>query len=146
MGNARNIAFWVIMFVLVLTMFQFFGGTTTSGQSDSLSYSQFVDMVDKGQVQTATLNGEQVTWKSTDGKSYSTVAPADSTLTQRLIAKGVEVTAKPQTPSMFSSLISLWLPFLLLIGVWFFFMNRMQGGGKGGAMGFGKSRAKLLTE
>ena len=146
MGNARNIAFWVIMFVLLLSLFQFFGGNTASRNADSLSYSEFITMVDAGQVQSVTLNGEQLTLRSTDGKTFSTVAPNDSTLTQRLIGTGVEVTAKPQTPSGFMSLISLWLPFILLVGVWFFFMNRMQGGGKGGAMGFGKSRAKLLTE
>jgi cell division protease FtsH len=67
-------------------------------------------------------------------------------LTDRLIAKGVEVTAKSQQQSGIFSLLSLWLPFIVLIGIWIFFMNRMQGGGKGGAMGFGKSRAKLLTE
>lgn len=146
MGNARNIAFWVIMFVLLLSLFQFFGGNTTTRSADSLSYSEFITMVDSGQVQSVTLNGEQVTVRAADGKTYATVAPNDQSLTARLIASGVEVTAKPQTPSGFMSLISLWLPFILLVGVWFFFMNRMQGGGKGGAMGFGKSRAKLLTE
>jgi cell division protease FtsH len=145
-GNARNIAFWVIMFVLLLSLFQFFGGNTTTRSADSLSYSEFITMVDSGQVQSVTLNGEQVTVRAADGKTYATVAPNDQSLTARLIASGVEVTAKPQTPSGFMSLISLWLPFILLVGVWFFFMNRMQGGGKGGAMGFGKSRAKLLTE
>ncbi len=146
MGNARNIAFWVIMFVLLLSLFQFFGGTSATRSADGITYSEFVKMVDDGTVQAVTLNGEQVTLRTVDGKSLTTIAPSDPSLTQRLIAKGVDVTAKAQTPSGIMSLISVWLPFVLLVGIWFFFMNRMQGGGKGGAMGFGKSRAKLLTE
>jgi len=146
-GNARNIAFWVIMFLLLLTLFQFFGGSGSTGQnSNSVSYSEFVGMVEKGEVQSATLNGEQVTFQSNDGKVFATIAPEDTSLTQRLIDNNVQVVAKAQTPSGLMSMISVWLPFILLIGLWFFFMNRMQGGGKGGAMGFGKSRAKLLTE
>ena len=78
--------------------------------------------------------------------AYATIAPNDPMLTDRLLAKGVEVEAKSQQQSGILSLMSVWLPFIVLIGVWIFFMNRMQGGGKGGAMGFGKSRAKLLTE
>jgi cell division protease FtsH len=145
-GNARNIAFWVIMFVLLLSLFQFFGGTSTTRSADGVSYSEFVTMVDAGTVQAVTLNGEQVTLRTTDGKTLTTIAPTDPSLTERLIAKGVEVTAKAQSPSGIMSLIAAYLPFVLLVGIWFFFMNRMQGGGKGGAMGFGKSRAKLLTE
>ncbi|MDZ7905320.1 MAG: ATP-dependent zinc metalloprotease FtsH [Cypionkella sp.] len=147
MGNARNIAFWVIMFLLLLTLFQFFGGGASQTQNASaVSYSEFVSMVEAGEVQSATLNGEQVTFQGKDGKILATIAPEDLSLTQRLIDNNVQVVAKAQTPSGFVSAISVWLPFVLLIGLWFFFMNRMQGGGKNGAMGFGKSRAKLLTE
>ncbi len=148
MGNARNIAFWVIMFLLLLTLFQFFGGGSSSSTqaANTVSYSEFITMVEADEVQSATLNGEQVTFQSKDGRALLTIAPVDNTLTQRLIDNNVQVVAKAQTPSGFMSLISVWLPFVLLIGLWFFFMNRMQGGGKNGAMGFGKSRAKLLTE
>jgi cell division protease FtsH len=147
-GNARNIAFWVIMFLLLLTLFQFFGGgsSTSTQAANTVSYSEFITMVEADEVQSATLNGEQVTFQSKDGRALLTIAPVDNTLTQRLIDNNVQVVAKAQTPSGFMSLISVWLPFVLLIGLWFFFMNRMQGGGKNGAMGFGKSRAKLLTE
>jgi cell division protease FtsH len=135
------------MFVLLLTLFQFFGGSNSSTQgSNAVGYSEFVSMVESGQVQSATLNGEKVTFRSQDGKVFSTIAPQDNSLTQRLLENNVKIDAKSQTPSGFMSLISALLPFVLLIGVWLFFMNRMQGGGKGGAMGFGKSRAKLLTE
>ena len=146
MGNARNIAFWVILFLLVLALFNLFGNTQATRATGQLSYSEFIQKVEGGEVAAVTLNGEQVTIQGKDGKVYSTVAPKDDTLTTRLIDKGVSFEAKAQADSGFFSLISLWLPFVVLIGIWIFFMNRMQGGGKGGAMGFGKSRAKLLTE
>ena len=146
MGNARNIAFWVILFLLVLALFNLFGNTQATRATGQLSYSEFIQKVESGDVAAVTLNGENVTIQGKDGKVYSTIAPKDDTLTTRLIDKGVSLEAKAQADSGFFSLISLWLPFVVLIGIWIFFMNRMQGGGKGGAMGFGKSRAKLLTE
>ncbi|WP_151720498.1 ATP-dependent zinc metalloprotease FtsH [Gemmobacter serpentinus] len=146
MGNARNIAFWVVLFLLILTLFQMFNGNSTTTASRNLSYSDFIARVDQGQVQSVTLDGERVIVRGKDGNTYGTIKPDGEEITDRLIAKGVEVRAEPQQQSGFMSLISLWLPFIVLIGIWIFFMNRMQGGGKGGAMGFGKSRAKLLTE
>ncbi|WP_149141061.1 ATP-dependent zinc metalloprotease FtsH [Gemmobacter caeruleus] len=146
MGNARNIAFWVVLFLLILTLFQMFNGNTTTTASRNLSYSEFVQRVDEGQVQSVTLDGERVVVRGKDGNTYATIKPEGEEITDRLIAKGVDVRAEPQQQSGFMSLISLWLPFIVLIGIWIFFMNRMQGGGRGGAMGFGKSRAKLLTE
>ena len=147
MGNARNIAFWVVLFVLVLALFQLFSGGQTTTSSRSLSYSDFIERVEAGDVTAVTIDGERVVIRGKDGNQYLTIRPeGEEGLTERLIGKGVEIRAEPQEQSGFMSLISLWLPFLLLIGVWVFFMNRMQGGGRGGAMGFGKSRAKLLTE
>src|SRR5690606_33930437 len=99
-----------------------------------------------GRVSSVTLDGERVTVRTKDGGAFSTIKPGDEQVTDRLIAKGVEVQATPQQQGFLSSILMTFLPFILLIGVWIFFMNRMQGGGKGGAMGFGKSRAKLLTE
>ena len=95
---------------------------------------------------TVTLDGERVIVAAKDGSRYATVAPGDASLSDRLVAKGIEVRAEPQEQSGLMSLLISFLPFVVLIGIWIFFMNRMQGGGKGGAMGFGKSRAKLLTE
>jgi cell division protease FtsH len=92
------------------------------------------------------IDGEVVTYQGTDGATYSTVKPQSDPIAERLIEKGVEVSVVRQEQSGFMSLLGVWLPFLVLIGIWIFFMNRMQGGGKGGAMGFGKSKAKLLTE
>ncbi len=146
MGNARNIAFWVVLFLLILALFNLFSGNQSTTSSRQISYSEFVNRVDGGEVSSVVIDGERVLVRGKDGNQYSAVVPQGSDLTDRLLNKGVEVRAEAQEQSGFMSLISLWLPFLVLIGIWIFFMNRMQGGGKGGAMGFGKSRAKLLTE
>lgn len=146
MGNARNIAFWVVLFLLILALFNLFntGGTTAS--SRTISYSDFISRVDSGTVSSVVIDGERVIVRAKDGNQYTAVIPQGTDVTGQLIEKGVEVRAEAQEQSGFLSLISLWLPFIVLIGIWIFFMNRMQGGGRGGAMGFGKSRAKLLTE
>jgi cell division protease FtsH len=145
-GNARNIAFWVVLFLLILALFNLFNGGQTTSASRTISYSDFVSRVDAGDVTSVVLDGERVLVRGKDGTQYVTIKPEGDDLTTRLIAQGVEVRAEAQEQSGFLSLISLWLPFIVLIGIWIFFMNRMQGGGRGGAMGFGKSRAKLLTE
>jgi len=145
-GNARNIAFWVVLFVLILALFNMFSGGSSTGNSRSISYSDFIERVDTGDVTSVVLDGEQVRIRTKDGTQLTTVRPMGEEISERLIGKEVEVRVEPQAQSGFMSMISLWLPFLVLIGIWIFFMNRMQGGGKGGAMGFGKSRAKLLTE
>jgi len=146
LGNARNIAFWVVLFLLILALFNLFSGGQSTMSNRSISYSDFVQRVDAGEVASVTLDGEQVILRGKDGQQYVTVKPDGDQITERLIAHNVEVKVERQEQSGFLSMLSLWLPFLLLIGIWIFFMNRMQGGGKGGAMGFGKSRAKLLTE
>ena len=92
------------------------------------------------------LDGERVYVTSSDGVAFQTIQPRSTDVLPDLREHGVEIQAAPQEQSGFVSALGLWLPFLLLIGVWIFFMNRMQGGGRGGAMGFGKSKAKLLTE
>ena len=146
MGNARNIAFWVVLFVLILALFQLFSGGQSSVGSRTISYSDFMTRVDAGEVTSVELDGERVLVHGKDGQNYIAIKPVGEEIAQALIAKGVNVSAKAQEQSGLLSMISLWLPFLVLIGIWIFFMNRMQGGGRGGAMGFGKSRAKLLTE
>ncbi len=150
MGNARNIAFWVVLFLLILALFNLFSGGQNTLASRTVPYSEFVQKVEAGQVVKVTIDGERAVFSGSDGIEQSTVLPQSGQLVQELtddlLAKGVAVSAKPQEESGFYSVLSLWLPFLILIGIWIFFMNRMQGGGRGGAMGFGKSRAKLLTE
>ena len=146
MGNARNIAFWLVLFLLVLALFNLFSGSGGALQSQSVKYSEFVTAVKDDAVTNVTLDGESIQFRKSDGRDYVAVKPADADITQTLIDKGIPVTAKAQQESGFQTFLLSLLPFVLLIGVWIYFMNRMQGGGKGGAMGFGKSKAKMLTE
>ena len=146
MGNAKNIAFWVVLFLLVLALFNLFSGSGSSLQNNAIPYSEFVQAVDEDKVSSVTLDGESVRFRGADGRDYVTIKPDDAEVTKMLIAENIPVTAESQQQSGFQTFILSLLPFLLLIGVWIYFMNRMQGGGKGGAMGFGKSKAKLLTE
>ena len=146
MGNARNIVFWVVLFLLVLALFNVFSGGQSNLQSSTRTYSQFVSALEAGNVAEVTLDGERVEYRDENGRSFVTIKPEDAELTQQLIDGGVPVRAESQETSTFQAFILSLLPFLLLIGVWIYFMNRMQGGGRGGAMGFGKSKAKLLTE
>ncbi len=146
MGNARNIAFWVVLFLLVLALFNLFSGGQTAISSQTISYSEFVHAVDAGEVESVTLDGEKVLFTGSNGQQYVTIKPGDADIADKLLERNIAVNAKPQQQSGFSAIVMTFLPFLLLIGVWIYFMNRMQGGGRGGAMGFGKSRAKLLTE
>ena len=146
MGNARNVAFWVILFLLVLALFNLFSGNSASVSSQTISYSEFVTSVEDGAVSQATLDGEKVRFVGADGRDYVTIKPGDAEVTDLLIANNVPLTAESQEQSGLQAFLISLLPFLLLIGVWIYFMNRMQGGGKGGAMGFGKSKAKMLTE
>lgn len=146
MGNARNIVFWVVLFLLVLALFNVFSGGQSNMQSTSRTYSQFISALEAGNVAEVTLDGERVEYRDENGRSFVTIKPEDAELTQSLIDQGIPVRAESQETSTFQAFILSLLPFLLLIGVWIYFMNRMQGGGRGGAMGFGKSKAKLLTE
>jgi cell division protease FtsH len=146
LSNNRNIAFWLVLFLLIVVLFNVFSSGTSSLQSREISYSDFVASVERGEVATVILDGENIRFKGGDNVEYVTVRPADTNVTDLLIANQVVVRAEKQEQSLFQSFIMSILPFLLLIGVWIYFMNRMQGGGRGGAMGFGKSRAKLLTE
>ena len=145
MGNARNIAFWVVLLLLVLALFQMFnsGGTVAT---QTVPYSDFIAQVEAGDVKAVELDGEKVRITAKDGTQYLTIRPSGEQVTEKLLDKGVIIQARPQEQSSILNILLSYLPFLLLIGVWVYFMNRMQGGGRGGAMGFGKSRAKLLTE
>ncbi|MEM8979683.1 MAG: ATP-dependent zinc metalloprotease FtsH [Pseudomonadota bacterium] len=146
MGNARNFAFWIVLFLLVLALFQLVGNRQTSTSSNAVSYSEFVADASNGSVAEARLNGEQITYRGSDGREYTTIMPQDAEVTELLLSNNIPFEAASQETSGFQQFLLSLLPFLLLIGVWVYFMNRMQGGGRGGAMGFGKSRAKLLTE
>ncbi|HLJ64951.1 MAG TPA: ATP-dependent metallopeptidase FtsH/Yme1/Tma family protein, partial [Stellaceae bacterium] len=143
----KNVALWLIVALLLLLLYNIFQNATSHTPQSSLAYSEFVNDVNRGQVKEVTVQGNTVTGKFTDGRSFSTYVPNDPNLVSRLIDKNVVVHAAPpddNVPSVPGLLIS-WFPILLIAGVWIFFMRQMQGGG-GRAMGFGKSRARLLTE
>ena len=146
MGNARNLIIWIALFLLVIGLFNVFNTNAQTQSGTNISFSDFMKKVDAGTVNRVVLDGEKVYVKTNDGTNFQTVKPESSEIIDELLGANVEVVASPQEKSAFMSTISLMLPFLLLIGVWIFFMNRMQGGGRGGAMGFGKSKAKLLNQ
>jgi cell division protease FtsH len=143
----RNIALWVIIALLVLALFNLFQGSGTRNASNSLAYSQFLSDVQSGQVRDVTIQGNSITGHYVGSDEFTTYAPNDPKLVTMLTENGVTISAAPDeegTPSLLGVLFN-WFPMLLLIGVWIFFMRQMQSGG-GKAMGFGKSKARLLTE
>jgi len=143
----RNLALWVIIALLVFALFNLFQGSAPRGAQQPLAYSDFLSQVETGDVREVTIKGRQITGVFRDGRSLTTFAPEDPNLISKLQKHGVRIAATPAddgSPTIWSVLIS-WFPMLLLIGVWIFFMRQMQAGG-GKAMGFGKSRARLLTE
>jgi cell division protease FtsH len=143
----KNLALWIIIALLLVALFNLFQSSSSHGTQPPLAYSDFIAEVDKGQVKDVQITGKVLSGHLTDGRTFSTNEPDDPTLVQRLLNKNIQVQSVPvdeNAPSMLSILVS-WFPLLVIAGVWFFFMRQMQGGG-GRAMGFGKSRARLLTE
>src|SRR5467141_2738794 len=146
-ANLRNFALWVIIVLLLLALFTLFQNPGQRSTSQDISFSQLLTEVDAGRVRDVLIQGPEIHGTFTDGRSFQTYAPSDPSLIQRLYGKGVAITARPQQNDVpwFVSLLVSWLPFIALIGVWIFLSRQMQGAG-GKAIGFGKSRAKLLTE
>jgi len=146
LGNSRNIVFWVVLFLLVVALFNMFTSSQSGVNARTESFSSLMEKVERGEIDSVTLDGENIYVKTKDGSQFVTIQPAGSEITKDLLDAGVQIRAEPQEASGVLSFLTLFGPVLLLVGVWIFFMNRMQGGGRGGAMGFGKSKAKLLTE
>jgi cell division protease FtsH len=146
-ANLRNFALWVIIVLLLLALFTLFQNPGTRTTSQDISFSQLLSEVDQGRVRDVVIQGPEIHGTFANGTSFQTYAPNDPGLVQKLYAKGVSITARPLTDNVpwFVSLLVSWLPFIALIGVWIFLSRQMQGGA-GKAMGFGKSRAKLLAE
>ncbi|WP_322988281.1 MULTISPECIES: ATP-dependent zinc metalloprotease FtsH [unclassified Hoeflea] len=146
--NFRNFALWAIIALLLIALFNMFQSPTERNTGRDIAYSQFLKDVDNGRVRDVTIIGERISGNYTDtATGFQTYSPGDPSLITRLSNKNVTVVAKPEVDSsntLVGYLIS-WLPILLILGVWIFFMRQMQGGSRG-AMGFGKSKAKLLTE
>ena len=147
MMNLRNIVLWLFIALIVFGLFNLFSNTSGDRNTVDLTYSQFLDEVEAGSIKDVIIRGNNINGAFEDGRSFKTYAANDPTLVDRLNDRGVNISAAPLDdgyPSLLGVLIS-WFPMLLLIGVWIFFMRQMQGG-RGGAMGFGRSKAKLLTE
>ena len=146
-ANLRNFALWVIIVLLLLALFTLFQNPGQRTQSQEISFSQLLTQVDQGQVRDVLIQGPEIHGTFTDGRGFQTYAPNDPSLIDKLYKKGVSITARAQQNDVpwFVSLLISWLPFIALIGVWIFLSRQMQGAG-GKALGFGKSRAKLLTE
>jgi len=144
----RNILVWVVVALLLLGVFNMFGHPqATMDSSKTIAYSEFLKQANDNQIRKVDIKGDIITGTTNSGSEFNVVIPNGTDVVSRIENKGIEITAKPDTPdapSFFSVLLS-WFPMLLLIGVWIFFMRQMQGS-SGKAMGFGKSKAKLLTE
>ena len=146
-ANLRNFALWVIIVLLLLALFTLFQSKDLRPPSQDISFSQLLNEVDANHVHDVVIQGPDIRGTLTNGSSFQTYAPNDPTLVTRLYNGKVQITAKPPGDNVpwFVSLLVSWLPFIALIGVWIFLSRQMQGGA-GKAMGFGKSRAKMLTE
>ena len=145
----RTVAIWVVIGLLLVALFNIFQNPGAASRGNEIGYTEFLEQVDSGQIKEATIKGQRVSGEFADkSRRFSVVTPPNHPdLVDRLLKKGVKVNVKlsdDDVPSIMSMLVS-WFPMLLLIGVWIFFMRQMQSGG-GRAMGFGKSKAKLLTE
>jgi len=141
----RNALVWLIIILLLVALFNLFQGPQeTSGPQ--LAYSDFLQEVEQGRVESVTIQGQKITGEYRDGSAFSTFMPEDSTLVPTLKDNGVQFTAKEEDNNAVLGTLIAWFPMLLLIAVWIFFMRQMQQGGRGGAMGFGKSKARMLTE
>ncbi|MDZ4239550.1 MAG: ATP-dependent zinc metalloprotease FtsH [Hydrogenophaga sp.] len=138
-------AVWLVVALVLFTVFKQFEGQQV--RSNEMTYSEFMQDAQNGRIKSAIVEGRTVRALTTDDRERLVYSPGDIWMVGDLLKYGVQVRAKPEEePSLLMSLFVSWFPMLLLIGVWVFFMRQMQGGGKGGAFSFGKSRAKLLDE
>ena len=147
MNNFKSIAIWLVVAVVLMTVFNQFNSRQQLTTQAHLDYSQFLDEVKKGDIAKVVIEGRTLNATTTDGKHVTTYAPSDLWMVSDLLKNGVSIEAKPEEEQSFlMSVFVSWFPMILLIGVWVFFMRQMQGGGKGGAFSFGKSRARMLDE
>ncbi|MDH3330576.1 MAG: ATP-dependent zinc metalloprotease FtsH, partial [Desulfobulbaceae bacterium] len=138
----KNLSMWLIIGLTMILLFNVFN--KPQGQSSQMTYSEFWSSVESGIIDRVTIQGEKILGTGQDGRPFMTVTPDDTELIPMLRQSGVDISVKEpeETPWYFTIFVS-WFPMLLLIGVWIFFMRQMQVGGKGGALSFGKTRAKL---
>ncbi len=146
MNNSfSKIAVWMVIALVLFTVFKQFEGHPVTG--DTVSYTQFMNDARAGRINKVDIQGDTIFVTPESGRSYSLTSPGDLWMVPELVKNGVQVSGRArEEPSFLTSLFISWFPMLLLIGVWIFFMRQMQGGGKGGAFSFGKSRARMLDE
>jgi cell division protease FtsH len=146
--NLKNLAMWGIIVFLTIGLYNMFKNPQSNIKSgNQIIFSEFLSSVENGEILKVDIQGNNIKGVFSNGNSFTTYSPNDPNLIEKLSAKGVSISAAPldeKMPSLFGVLLS-WFPMLLLIAVWIFFMRQMQGG-KGGAMGFGKSKAKMMNE
>ncbi|HXF16515.1 MAG TPA: ATP-dependent zinc metalloprotease FtsH [Burkholderiales bacterium] len=141
----KNVAIWLVIALVLMTVFNQF--SARQQQNTSVEYSQFIEEVKQGNVAKVTIEGRVLKGVKSNGTKFTTYSPSDPWLVSDLLKAGVIIEAKPEEePSLLMNIFVSWFPMLLLIGVWIFFMRQMQGGGRGGAFSFGKSRARMLDE
>jgi len=141
----KNLAIWMVIGLVLMTVFNQFNNRQVA--QSSMEYSQFIEEVKSGRITKVVMEGRILKATTTEGKKITSYAPPDLWLVSDLLKNGVTIEAKPdEEPSMLMSIFVSWFPMLLLIGVWVFFMRQMQGGGRGGAFSFGKSKARMLDE
>ncbi len=141
----KNLAVWLVIGLVLMTVFNQFNSRQVA--TGSVEYSQFIEEVKQGRIAKVVMEGRTLKATTTEGKRITSYAPPDLWLVSDLLKNGVKIEAKPEEePSFLMNLFVSWFPMLLLIGVWVFFMRQMQGGGKGGAFSFGKSKARMMDE
>ena len=141
---SKNLTLWLVISLMLILLFQIFKKETT--QTGQLSYSEFLTMVERGDVVEVTMQGDKISGMTNQGRAFRTFAPKDIELIKILRDKEVEISAKPEESSpWYMTVLVSWFPMILLIGVWIFFMRQMQVGG-GKALSFGKSRARLVSD
>ena len=146
MNNSfSKVAIWMVIALVLFTVFKQFDGRVAS--TESVTYTQFMSDAQAGKISKVDIQGDTLYVTPDSGRPYSLTSPGDLWMVPELVKAGVEVSGKArEEPSFLTSLFISWFPMLLLIGVWIFFMRQMQGGGKGGAFSFGKSRARMMDE
>jgi cell division protease FtsH len=141
----KNVAIWLVIALVLMTVFNQF--STRQAAQKAMEYSQFIEEIKQGRIAKVTIEGRVLKGVKTTGERFTTYSPSDPWLVSDLLKNGVIIEAKPEEePSLLMNIFVSWFPMLLLIGVWIFFMRQMQGGGRGGAFSFGKSRARMLDE
>ncbi|MDN5844451.1 MAG: ATP-dependent zinc metalloprotease FtsH [Alcaligenaceae bacterium] len=146
MNNSfSKVAVWMVIALVLFTVFKQFEGPPAG--SDTVTYTQFMTDAQAGRISKVDIQGDTIHVTPEAGRPYTLTSPGDLWMVPELVKSGVQVSGKArEEPSFLTSLFISWFPMLLLIGVWIFFMRQMQGGGKGGAFSFGKSRARMLDE